>query len=266
MRASNASFGSLEDAMASDDISEVDLQAYVDGELDVKRAVQVEDFLARHPDEAVRVMADLRTRSALRLLAGSGLPISAPIRRTALRLRRGFRKRGIIRAMSASTIAAALLALLLPTGGLPLLGGHGSAAAAPAYVDDALMSHRTTLLRAAMASQPETTHFDPADLMRATRIRVPRLPEGWRIHDVQLFPSDEGPALQLSVRTREGQLYSIFAVRASTSAPKQPSAVRRGGESIAFWRQGDLSYALTGAVTPEELGRVADDLEDNAFS
>ena len=255
--------------MASDDITEIEIEAYIDGELDARRIIQVEDYLARHPAAAARVMADLRNRNALRLLAGAGpeRSASAPIRLAVTRLKQRMRRRRLIGAASGSGAVMALLAILLSTpGDLPLVGPRGSLAAAPTYVDDAIMSHRTTMLRAGMASQPEVTHFDPADLLRATRIRVPTLPVNWRILDVQLFPSDEGPALQLSLQTERGQLLSIFAVRASTSAPAEPDAIRRGAESVAFWREGDFSYALTGAATPEELDRVADDLEDNAFS
>lgn len=253
--------------MANDDLSPVDIEAYIDGELDAERVVQVEGYLARHPDAAARVMADLRVRSALRLLAQSHAEMPTAISQKASRLVQKFRRRSVMGILSAPTMVAALLGLLLlAPGDLPLLGTHGAAAAAPAYVDDAIMSHRTSLVRALMASQPETTHFDPADLMRTTRIRVPQLPEGWRIQDVQLFPSDEGPALQLSVRTQQGQPLSIFAIRAPTTAPMDPAAIRKNGASIAFWKEGDLSYALTGAATPEELDRIASDLEDNVFS
>ena len=251
--------------MARDEPSPIDIEAYIDGELDVERVVQVEDYLSRHPLVAARVMADLRIRSALRLLAQSHSQAPAALRREAARLAQKLRRRGVIGRLSVPAMIAALFALLVLTpGDLPLMGTK-SASAAPAYVDEAIMSHRTTVLRAAMASQPETTRFDPADLMRATRIRVPSLPKGWRILDVQLFPSDDGPALQLSVQSERGQMLSIFAVRASTSAPMKPTAIRRNGTSIAFWKEEDMSYALTGAATPEDIDRVADDLEDNAF-
>ncbi|MGK0631806.1 anti-sigma factor family protein, partial [Bordetella bronchiseptica] len=52
-------------------MTEIDLNAYVDGQLDPARRIEVEDFLSRHPEEAMRVMADLRQRDALRWALGA---------------------------------------------------------------------------------------------------------------------------------------------------------------------------------------------------
>ncbi|MCE7077887.1 anti-sigma factor, partial [Bordetella bronchiseptica] len=51
--------------MPHEPVTEIDLNAYVDGQLDPARRIEVEDFLSRHPEEAMRVMADLRQRDAL---------------------------------------------------------------------------------------------------------------------------------------------------------------------------------------------------------
>ncbi len=44
-------------------ISQYDLHAYVDDQLDAARRIAVEDYLARHPKRAAEVMADLRSRA-----------------------------------------------------------------------------------------------------------------------------------------------------------------------------------------------------------
>ena len=49
----------------TDPITETDLHAFVDDQLEVTRRIEVEDYLAGHPEVAARVMADLRTRDAL---------------------------------------------------------------------------------------------------------------------------------------------------------------------------------------------------------
>ncbi len=51
----------------SDRITELDLGAYVDDQLDARRRVDVEAWLASRPEDAARVKADLRTRDELRL-------------------------------------------------------------------------------------------------------------------------------------------------------------------------------------------------------
>jgi len=48
-------------------ISELDLMAYVDDQLDPERRIAVEDHLSRHPALAAQVMDDLRRRDELRL-------------------------------------------------------------------------------------------------------------------------------------------------------------------------------------------------------
>src|SRR3954454_4090613 len=48
-------------------ISELDLMAYVDDQLDPERRIAVEDHLSRHPVLAAQVMDDLRRRDELRL-------------------------------------------------------------------------------------------------------------------------------------------------------------------------------------------------------
>jgi len=242
--------------MTAENICEIDLSAYVDGELDPERACQVELYLSRQPVLAARVMADLASRSALRLIAGQHDTAAADGEQPETTRNRHLRS--MRRQASFAMLAAAALAALI----VPNIGGR-SIATPPAYLDDAMMSHRITLMRARMASQTESPHFDAQDLERETRIRIPRLPDDWRVLDAQLFPSDEGPALQLLIQTAKGGALSIFAVRGDSTAPTEPSAVRWDGQSVAYWRKGDLSYAVIGDGSPEEIDRIADDLEDN---
>ena len=51
----------------TDPITEADLLAFVDGQLDAARRIEVEDYLAHRPETAARVMADLHVRDTLRL-------------------------------------------------------------------------------------------------------------------------------------------------------------------------------------------------------
>ncbi len=51
----------------NEDISEIDLNAYVDGELDPRRRIEVEAYLETHPEAAARVMHDMRVRDEIRL-------------------------------------------------------------------------------------------------------------------------------------------------------------------------------------------------------
>ena len=50
-----------------DTIIDTDLDAYVDNQLDAAGRLRVETWLARNPDAAARVMADLGMRTTLKL-------------------------------------------------------------------------------------------------------------------------------------------------------------------------------------------------------
>ncbi|MBU3078809.1 anti-sigma factor family protein [Sphingomonas quercus] len=243
-----------------DPVTELDIQAYLDGELDLPRRLAVEDHLAGDPAAAARYMAELRAQTALRLLAEPRDPAPAALIAAAGRLAarmapppRPLRHRtfGGMAVGGLAAIAATLLVFVVP---------GVSPAAPPSYVGDAVMAYRTGLLRAELRSQLESPHFDAGEIQRSTHIRVPRLPRGWQITDAQIFPSDEGPALQLMIRTPAGKNLSVFAVRARSAAPRSPLAMRHDNASVAYWRAGDMSYALIGMEAPEALDLAAENL------
>lgn len=246
--------------MSAETITEAEIHAYLDGELELSRRYAVEDHLAQHPADAARFMADLRLRTALRMLAAEASEVppamSAAASRLATRLNepplRRFRQFFSGQTVRGLAAAAMLVLILIPA--------RNVLASPPDFVGDAVDAYRTGLLRAHMASQIESPHFDAKEVQRTTHIRLPKLPPRWVVTDAQIFPSEEGPALQLMVNTPSADRMSIFAVRADTHSPEEPTTVRHEGTSVAYWRDGDMSYALTGADTPEAVDSVADDI------
>lgn len=226
---------------------EQEIDAYIDGQLDVEGRFAVEDYLRQHPDLAARVMGDLGKRSALQLLAGDDEPVPARLLdgvRSDSRLPgHRWRRWAPVAGLSASGIAAALL-VMLP--------------GPPDYVDDALTSHLVAGMRASMASQLEAPKFDAREIRRATKISVPQVPADWKVTDVQLFPTDRGPALVMALKTGDGDHLSLFAKRGRNGAPERPDAVREGAHSVAYWRRGDMSYALVGDSEPASIDASAE--------
>jgi anti-sigma factor RsiW len=250
--------------MPVEHVTERDIEAYFDGSLELEHRLAVETFLARHPDAAARLFGSLSTDTALRLLSHRPSDSDAPFGETAAALSRRLSKRSPRRRRfpSLRLAAAAIAVFVVSVAGLGLTLSSAEAQP-PDYVGDAVMSYRTGLLRAAMESQVETPRLDAEEIRRSIKIRVPHLPGGWTITDVQIFPSDLGPALQIMVRTGQGRDISIFAVHDRSAAPKIPVAIRHGEASVAYWRKGDVSYALTGVEAPEALDLVAEDLAVN---
>lgn len=232
-------------------LAEMDLHAYVDGQLDPGRRFAVESYLSENPALAARVMGELGTRTALHLLADDPRPIPAETAGKAAALQRR-PVRALLRRVAAPagalSLAAAASAFLLMPGG------------PPAYVDMAVASHRVAMMRAHMASQLEAPTFDAGEILARTSIAVPTLPTNWRVTDVQVFPTDKAPALLVAVKTPEGRSMSIFATREASDAPERPDAVREGPQSVAYWRRGDMSYALTGDTDPIAMDDTAEAL------
>lgn len=232
--------------------TDLEIDAYIDGELDVERRFVVETHLSRQPKLAARVMGDLSARSALRMLSLDRRPLPAAV--AALGDRLAHRPKGWRRlvpaGMAMSGLAAGVIAWLAATGG------------PPSYVDYAVASHRIAMMRAGMDSQIEAPRFDAREIANSTRIAMPQLPDGWHVTDVQLFPTDKAPALLMAVRTGEGRRMTIFAVHEKTRAPERPDAVREGAQSVAYWRRGEMSYALTGDQEPGKVDATAEALAE----
>jgi len=252
--------------MAAPDISEFELQAYVDGQLDPVGRLEVADFLVRNPAIAARVLADLRTREAMRALAlADGAEISDEIARSAQRLSSVLARGRRSRRLGRLTTAAVFIV------GLSMAGAaywHNlqfvapAKAAVPEFMEEALMSHQTAVIRSRMRSQIEIPSFDPADVKDATRIAIPQMPRGWRILDVQLFPSDYGPSLQMIFDAGRKRQVSLFAVRARINASAKPAIANVRGNDLAYWTRGGTVYVLTGE--PQSfLSSAAADLSDN---
>jgi anti-sigma factor RsiW len=243
-------------------VSELELDAYVDDQLSASRRIAVEAYLSGQPALAMRVMADLRTRDELRLaLAETALPRRPSTTDAARRLQRGLR-RGVI---VGHVRRAATLVLLVGVGwiahaefGALSVGDVAASTKPPSYVAAAVMAHRTVLLRAEMASQPEVRTFDPQEIRAATAVVLPQLPEGWHVRDVQVFPSAYGPSVEMALQSPELGAASLFAVRPGGFNVVSPTVTTEGELSAAHWQVGDVAYALVAATGEgDDLDRAA---------
>ncbi len=131
------------------------------------------------------------------------------------------------------------------------------ATAATTFVDEAVSSHQTALIRAAMRSQPEIADYDPVEIRRATSITMPSLPKGWRVIDAQVYPAASGPSVQLGIRTDKGENLSVFGMRADTPAGTEPELATRRDEHVAYWEEGPLAFALVSTMPAKRLLGIA---------
>ncbi|MCM2475369.1 anti-sigma factor [Rhizobium sp. CG5] len=229
-------------------ILDTELDAYVDNQLDRAARIRVERYLGKNPDAAARVMADTAIRNHLRLAMDldSGLQ-RAETREAARRLSAGLGQKRLWTKLQ--RIAA--MGLLLTTGWIASSYFGPFAATSviasvhpPAFVDQAIQAHQTSLLRASMLSQPETAKLDVDDIRSATAIVLPKLPDSWAVVDVQVFPSNFGPSVELSIKTSDDQRLSLFAVRPGFFAVEKVASVNVASGEAAYWQIGEVAYAL----------------------
>lgn len=253
-----------------DPIVETDLAAYVDNQLGINRRIEVEAYLSENPQIAAQVMADLSLKGELRLALADQSRAARPQTRDAARRLEGALSRG--RFFSTVRRAAAII-LLVATGWLAnaYVGPFGATSVVasvqpPAFVEEAVRAHQTTLLRESMHSQRETADYDPNDIRAATGIVMPAVPKGWRVMDVQIFPSAFGPSVEMAVSPGKGEVLSLFAVRPGNFTVQQALPFATGATQASYWQIGEVAYALVSdARKANELNGIAQKLAGSLY-
>jgi anti-sigma factor RsiW len=244
----------------SDPITEADLLAYVDDQLDVARRIEVEEHLVHDPEAAARIMADLKDRDALRLIHAA--PLTRPAETmldAAGRVERGLAWRELGLRLRRIAAVVMLIGFGWFAHGQVGLGITDSEASPkpPAFVEDALHSHETGLLRARMASQPEAADYDPAEILALTGIQLPALPKDWQVRDAQVFPSRDGHSVEIALDAGDLGLMSLFAAHVPVFNVIDPTLARLDGAKTVYWQTGQLAYALTGTGGDKAIERAA---------
>ncbi len=227
-------------------ITDLDLDAYVDNQLTDAERAAIETHLSHHPDAAARVMRDLALRRDLcRALAPPAppRPVLGAARRLAVARRRDAQLRRMLRIVPAALLVA--VGWLAHAGLGPLSVSEGTAAEpAPPSVTAALSAHEVSLLRLAMISQPEVRELDPVELRAATGIVLPRFPTDWTVRDAQVFPSPQGPGIEILFDTPDLGQVSHFAVRAGSFDVTLPRLHETPDHGIAWFQIGETAHVL----------------------
>lgn len=252
----------MEPTAMIDPITENDLTAYVDGQLEGLRRLDVEAHLARHPETAALIMAELHDRDALRQ-AFAALPGPGPERNrvAARRLDRNL----AWRRFGDRLRRAAVIALLVGTGWLahsdgPFLGVPDTFAASvdPALVADARHAREAAQVRARIASQRGLVgSYDRDGISAATGITLPDLPADWIVRDVQIVPARNGTGVEVIIDAGALGEVSLFATRGSATAGSHSEVTSPGDGETAYWTAANTAYALSGGRDHAGLGDAA---------
>lgn len=241
-------------------MSEADLQAYVDGQLDMAGRIEVERWLHEHPDAAAMVMEGLRLRDEVRLFLADERWAPAPAtvgharelgrrlatRTSGLRLRRAVAAAILV---AAGWFAHAELGLFVdPVAAEPV----------PPFAAHAARSLDT--LGARPAAVDAATVHGPAAPRTGGEVPLPEFGGSVRLVGFEPVHWEGGTGMVALYRTAAGEAVSLFAGEAPDFDVLWPRAALVEGHTTVFWQTGPYAYALSGGV-PEpvllELARKA---------
>lgn len=253
----------------ADSVTDLDLQAYVDDQLDDWQRLRVETHLARDPQTAAQVMQDIRLRRELRLALTPSAPPPPQARIAAGRLSRALRHRDRMRKLMRVVPVASLVAVgwLAHAGFGPLSVTPGVAAMPPPpMVQAAIAARQVSLMRLPMQSQIASRDLDPAEIRASTGILLPCFQSTWQLQDAQVFPSPQGPGVELVFQDAELGRLTHFAVRTGHFAVTLPQTERHGQDSIAWFQIGETAHVLIAdKASPERLADTARTLSETLY-
>lgn len=261
---------------AAPPVTEDELHAYVDAQLDPVRLPALLAWLQTHPDDAARVADWQRQRLALRQAARAlefdpSLAEVPPALGDVIsrHLRRGRRRSdwqplaaGVMLLVTgmAAGVAAGRWWPSATGGAAPTL------AASPAFVRDAVRAHAVFVPE--KRHPVEVTASDEAHLVQwlsrrlGAPLKAPSLADqGWRLLGGRLLPGGEGaPRAQFMYEDASGGRLTLYvSVFDPGQAPAQTAfrSVREGQRESFYWVEDRYGYALSGDLPATELQALA---------
>lgn len=240
--------------MSASPITEIDLHAYVDGQLETSRRAEVEAFLAAHPDVVAEVQAWRMQNQSLHDIYDNVLNEPVPLRLTGtLRSRRW--PRGI--AAGVAWLSCGLAAGWLAHGWMQ------GPAQPRTFAQNALAAH--VLYTAEQRHPVEVTAQQEAHLVAwlskrlSAPIRAPKLQEqGFGLLGGRLLPGQDGPLAQLMYESDKGERLTLTVRHASQAQSETGFKVmEQGGNRAFYWIDSEYGYALSGSIDKRKLLEIA---------
>ena len=237
-------------------IGELELHAYVDGELDADDRAEVEAWLADRPQDAARVEAYRDQKRQLHALYDGVREEDVPARTTALFSRRKTPARSI----SWMRIAASIL--LLALGGLAGWGSHGIWQAQQderfAFVERALGAHIVYVREARHAVEVGADEEDHLVAWLSKRLghplKAPKLGDaGFELVGGRLLADGAAPAAQFMYENAAGQRVTVYLRTGRDGTHTAFRFLARNGVSAFYWADGPFAYALIGRMPRDDL-------------
>ncbi len=242
-------------------VSELEIHAFVDGELAASEKAEVEALLAASPSDTTlaREFRELNGAMVSRYASKLQEPLSPAIEARLARLQPGLfaRIRPIARPM-----AACLLLLAAGAAGYFLHDRFSAQVEQePPFVVTALAAHSTYV--------PEVRHAvevkaDEAHLIRwltkriGAEVRAPLLANlGWKLMGGRLLPDHGLAAAQFMYEDATGRRLTLYMRKETGLDNTSFRFFERDGFGSFYWIDRPLAYALSGRLSREELTSLA---------
>jgi anti-sigma factor RsiW len=237
----------------SDAVRELDLHAFIDGELPPERVAAVEAAMARDLALAARVRAfradKLALIAAYRPLADAPVPAALLAAARAGPSRPASRRWGrYLVVVGAVAVAASLLLTLMPW--VP---------PDPA-IEQALAARDNAHTPSRELDGHDPASVETADQVMSTMLGNPvRAPDlsraGFKLVSAEVYGRDRSDAVQLRYKDDTQRLFTVFL--RPPAGPDMFEVTQRGPVRICLWQNADLTAVMTGEMSTPELFRLA---------
>ena len=247
----------------TNNVSEDDLHAFVDGSLSAARRLEVEAWLAAHPEDAVRVQAWAAQNQSLHAAFDSVLNEPLPIH-----LVRAARRQPARTPYRAIAAALALVASGLVGYGIGMVSdrqvaGQPLASARP-LARDAAIAHAVFSPEVRHPVEVDAAHADHLVSWLSKRVGTElKAPDfgalGFDLLGGRLLTGESGPVAQFMYQDATGRRITLY-VRRDVTGNQETSFrhVTENGVEVFYWIDRDFGYALSGQIAPADMRKLAD--------
>lgn len=243
---------------------DLDIDAYVNGQLDGERRFVVAEYLAAHPDRAAKVMAALRLSEGLRLALGTvETPCPAELHFAASRVERGLEGRLRLWRWLPFAAAAAMFALGWTSQSFVSGPEPGMQAAGVAELFEAALDAQDAVsVRLSLAKEIGPLPQNVAEISARLGIGLPNFPKGWVILGAQVVATPERPGLALVIDTPILGEIMLFSVLRTVDGPDTAvETASQSGRALAFFEDDRTAFVLVDNSWPvRDLRRGAEEL------
>lgn len=258
--------------MSSSQVSDVDLHAYVDGELSESRHAEIAAWLEDHPDAVARVEAYQIQKQGLRRLFDPILDEPVPDALRNLASPPMPRQRRFLPSWSLQRIAASVALAFIS--GLSGWMAHDHYRPPAAAMQSVPLPHQAAIAHVVFSpdvKRPVEISAEHEDQLIAwlskrlgAAVRPPRLGTlGYELIGGRLLPGNSGPVAQFMYHDASGQRLTLYV--STEIASNRDTAFRfaqEGPVSVFYWIDGKFGYAISAGMPKDELARVASAVYD----